>query len=363
MAEDPIERACALHERSVELRAAGKPLLAWRKAKAAVALLEVSEGPAHPDVANVLLALGAADHDLGRFPAALAHARRASDIMLGTKSRSLDVVRLRVQALSAVAWELIAVGKYEEARAPALRAVRHADKRLGAEDVAQALNIVGVIGKYTGRWDDAERCYRRALALIGRVEGSEHFVATLLHNIGGLEHARGRFARAEAPQRRGLSLRERALGPNHVDVAADAAALAAILDGRKKYDEARALYRRALRIYSRALGPGHFEVGFNLGNLAALCHGTGELASASRLYVRAIRIKTKSIGPRHPDLASTIANFAALRVEQGRIAEAEKLYRNALAMFDSTVGSDHPDRVRCQKSWIASSRSSRVRRS
>ena len=38
-------------------------------------------------------------------------------------------------------------------------------------------------------------------------------VATLYHNLGGLEHARGRYTRGEPWARRAVAVRERALGP------------------------------------------------------------------------------------------------------------------------------------------------------
>ena len=67
-----------------------------------------------------------------------------------------------------------------------------------------------------------------------------------------------------------LAIREKKLGPEHPDVAADAAALAAILDGQGKREEAEALFRRALNVFERIYGPHHYEVAVNLNNLGAL---------------------------------------------------------------------------------------------
>ncbi len=75
-------------------------------------------------------------------------------------------------------------------------------------------------------------------------------IATVYHNLGGLEHAAGNFARGEPFARRSVELREGAFGPDHPEVAADIAALAAILDGQQKYAEGEHLYRRGLAIFS-----------------------------------------------------------------------------------------------------------------
>ncbi len=61
--------------------------------------------------------------------------------------------------------------------------------------------------------------------------------ASIYHNLGGLAHARGRYSEGESLARQAVEIRLRALGPDHVDVAADVAALAAIPDGQRKVDD------------------------------------------------------------------------------------------------------------------------------
>jgi hypothetical protein len=56
-----------------------------------------------------------------------------------------------------------------------------------------------------------------------------------------------------------------------VDVAADIAALAAILDGERRYDESEPLYQRALCLAR------NYEIAINSNNLAAVYHETGRL--------------------------------------------------------------------------------------
>ena len=63
---------------------------------------------------------------------------------------------------------------------------------------AALLNGLGVLHKYQGRYDEAEPAYRRALAIAEAALGPDHpDVASLYHNLGGLEHARGNAARGE----------------------------------------------------------------------------------------------------------------------------------------------------------------------
>src|SRR5207249_756098 len=109
---------------------------------------------------------------------------------------------------------------------------------------------LAVLYKYTGQFRVASRLYRRALALMEQHFGPDHLeLATLYHNLGGLEHAQGRHARGEPFARRSVAIRTAALGAGHPQVAADEAALAALLQGQGKDDEAEALYRRALAVF------------------------------------------------------------------------------------------------------------------
>lgn len=109
-----------------------------------------------------------------------------------------------------------------------------------------------------GRYDEAELLYFRALDIVDAAVGHDDLqAASLYHNLGGLEHARGRAALGEPPARWGLRIRERGLGPDHPHVAADKAALAAILDAQGRFDEAGELYRQALAVFERVYGPEH----------------------------------------------------------------------------------------------------------
>ena len=71
-------------------------------------------------------------------------------------------------------------------------------------------------------------------------------MASIWHNLGGLEHARGRPEIGEPYARKAWQLRRAALGDEHPDTVADEAALAGLLDGLGRYDESEPIYRKAL---------------------------------------------------------------------------------------------------------------------
>src|SRR5690348_2301059 len=119
----------------------------------------------------------------------------------------------RIAHLSTSAGIRYRSGDYQGAAADYREALRYPDT-LPPMDHLSLLNDLGVVCKCLGAFDEAEGAYRRALDI------AEHFLnpddprmATLYHNLGGLEHARGRHMEGEPFARRSVEIRERALGP------------------------------------------------------------------------------------------------------------------------------------------------------
>src|SRR5262249_43743627 len=77
-----------------------------------------------------------------------------------------------------------------------------------AVETCPLLNARAVLFKYQGRFSEAARLYRRALNLLTAAHGRDHpDLATIYHNLGGLEHARGRHAKGEPFARKAVALR------------------------------------------------------------------------------------------------------------------------------------------------------------
>ena len=84
-----------------------------------------------------------------------------------------------------------------------------------------------------GAYANAERLYRRSLAIREKAQGPDHRqTATSLSNLAVLLQARGDLAGAEPLYRRALAIREKALGPNHPDTAATRSELAGLVEAR-----------------------------------------------------------------------------------------------------------------------------------
>jgi tetratricopeptide (TPR) repeat protein len=89
-----------------------------------------------------------------------------------------------------------------------------------------------------------------------------------------------------------------------------------------RYAEAIPLAIRALAIHEKALGPDH-------PNVAALYDSLGEDAKAEPLYKRALAIVEKAFGPEHPDVATVIENMSEFYTKMGKTEESKKLAARA----------------------------------
>jgi tetratricopeptide (TPR) repeat protein len=76
------------------------------------------------------------------------------------------------------------------------------------------------------------------------------------------------------------------------------------------------LVRRALAIREKALGPDHPEVAESLNNLANVYRGRGRFAEAEPLLERALPIREKSLGRGHPLTNATREALDALRTRR-----------------------------------------------
>src|SRR5215831_1119233 len=113
-----------------------------------------------------------------------------------------------------------------------------------------------------------------------------------------------------------------------------------------KYDESRPMAERALELREKALGPEHPDVAQSLNNLANLYSLKGDNAKAEPLFQRALAIFEKALGPKHPEVAQSLHNLAIIYSLKGDYAKAEPLHQRALAIREKALGPEHPEVAR-----------------
>ena len=238
-----------------------------------------------------------------------------------------------------------ALGRYEEAEAPARSALALVEKLNGrsSEEMASGLNRLASVLQDRGKLDDAEKLFREALTTLELVLGTKHLdVASLLSNLGLLLYHRGQLDEAESLLRRALATKEAAMGKDHPVTAAALSNLAAVLTDRGKLAEAEPLLRRALPIIEASAGKDSVETAKSLGNLAVVLMSYGQTEEAEDLLRRSLTIKQTVLGVTHPEVGNSLANLGVLLRSRGKLPEAELALRQSLSIHENKLGVRHP---------------------
>jgi hypothetical protein len=117
----------------------------------------------------------------------------------------------------------------------------------------------------------------------------------------------------------------RSLAPNQSENASGLRNGTPAFDARKNEDT----LKQEISSAERALGPNHPNVAERLASLANLYQSEGRFAEAEALYNRALAIREDAFGPSDAQVAQTLNQLADLYRAQGRTREAEMVSRRA----------------------------------
>ena len=151
---------------------------------------------------------------------------------------------------------------------------------------------------------------------------------------------KGLYSEAERLLQAAIEQAEK-LGANDPRLAISLDALAEAYYLQSKFAQGEALALRALAIRERAFGPDSLEVVGSLNNLGLLYHAQGRVTEAELVNQRALALEEKLLGPDHPAVATRLNNLVLMYHSQGRYAEAEPLARRALAIREKVLAPEH----------------------
>jgi serine/threonine-protein kinase len=243
-------------------------------------------------------------------------------------------LRERVEALRqevAEARALQEAGRYDAAIRQAKAVVEQA-RPIGYDPLlVEALHVLGLSQIYVGAFADADSVLDEAMI---KAQASRHDralaeaavdKANLLTTSGQFDDL-NRFipwARA-AVARIGGDLRLE----SWIDTS-----LVYALNEQGKSDEALRFDMKALEAKERALGPNHWDVALSLGNLANDLHGLGRDQEALTTVERAIATLEAALGSQHPQLAIFILDRGEIRLALGQASQARADFERTLAIW------------------------------
>jgi tetratricopeptide (TPR) repeat protein len=102
--------------------------------------------------------------------------------------------------------------------------------------------------------------------------------------------------------------------------------------------EAEPFYQRALAIREKALGPDHLDVGRSLNNLGMLYYFQRRYAEAERLLLRALEISEKVLRPEDGEVAARLHNLAWIYREKYDLKKASSYHERAVNIWMKIQG-------------------------
>ncbi|MDC3959553.1 CHAT domain-containing tetratricopeptide repeat protein [Polyangium jinanense] len=295
-----------------------------------------------------------------------------------------DVIR----PIAAIADSLKALGRYDEAEAMLLRAIKICENvTRNRKPYPYLLVNLGRLYHDTGRYTRAEPIRAQAVERVADVSGFrfnataemgdlaatrvalqdyagaevvlDELVAIALERGGedslsyagqlalraALDVETGAYDRAES-----RLLRAQAIVETNAQKGNDAPELRVALQWilgqiatqKGDFSRAEALLSRTLAHYEKTNGPKDTSVAEVAENLADLYRRAQKLDKAEAHAARALAIRDELLPAMHPDRAESRAIFGRIREMRGDAAGAKKLHEEALAAREKTFGKEHP---------------------
>jgi tetratricopeptide (TPR) repeat protein len=272
--------------------------------------------------ADLRTAMGQAYSGLGLYDAAKKLLLEAREDQTRSSVPAESLVRTRI-ALGSTQY---LAADYDAASKTLEEAVSIARRELAPESTlrSEALDDLADVKVQEGKYADAEALCLEALRA-DRKRGTDQSetVARTLDSLGGSYFYSGNLPAAEKTMREALALHEQASGVRHTMTAQAMNNLAALLYQSGRYEDALALYRQALPIYREVYGDQHPEVSVLLNNMGGAALMGGRIDEAEPLLRQALAMGEKLEGPTHDDLVAPLNRLAMIDEFAGRRAQAQ----------------------------------------
>ena len=234
------------------------------------------------------------------------------------------------------------LGQYSDARKlveSALKAQEVIFEGTENNHVANAQDCLGTILRQDGRYEEAQKTLEKALLTLQRALGPDHMdVATTMRHLAFVHEDQANFAEAEKLLIDSKGIIERNTGEDHPARATAATALAHLYLRENKLAEAEPLFKQSLDLSSKVLGEAHSVTATSAHDLGELYVKQGKFADAAIYLEKALNIDEKLYGANAPQVAADLTALATAYGAQGQSEKAAPLLQRAAAIKNVLPG-------------------------
>lgn len=235
------------------------------------------------------------------------------------------------------------LGEFGDAEKCYKRSIAMKDRLLGpnSADAASTQYLLAYLYVQQERFGEAEPLFKKALAVLERTRPDSELVAECLQNFGILYYRIGRLHEAEIMESRAIELLKRLKSADYPVLADYLSILGSIYSDQGRLAKAEQAYLEAHKISERAFGPDHLSVLQVENNLAAVYQEMKRLDEAAHIFDHVAKAIERTLGPQHPDYATALRSLATIYGDQKRYKEAEEILNRALELTLKYLGPDN----------------------
>lgn len=249
------------------------------------------------------------------------------------------------EAMRTLAGIEMALQNYSAAETSMRRAVALSKKaKQEPSDIAMLLGTQAELALRQGRIADAERSLKEALSLHEKARrtdpGSQMAHVFSLMQLMRLYVLTERNEQASPLGERALAMLEKALGPDHPNIAGQLEVVATTYENRGRYAEAEVLRKRAIANVEHNEGNASLAFASALNGLGVLYGYQERHDEALSLQLRALQTAEKALGPDNPALYRYLSDVGGRYFMLRRFNDAEPLLIRALAGVEKAPNAD-----------------------
>ena len=201
---------------------------------------------------------------------------------------------------------------------------------------------LAVLMMHQGRFDEAERYHKRAMALLEQALGRNHpSVGTAAANLGTTMNEAGRSIEAEPLLRRALDIKNAQKPFDAVATAVIEDNLAGLLRATDRHTEALDHFKRALELFRGALPAQHPRLATARNNFGRYLLDIGRYPAAEAELKQSLAIVEAIYGRDNFNVAVPLVNLADVYASTGRRDDARATFARAIALLEATYGAKH----------------------
>jgi len=219
-----------------------------------------------------------------------------------------------------------------------------AERSLGRVGLIPYINLLAVLHKDCGKYDEAEPLYEEAL-LLARKLGPSHreSLGNRLNNLAVFYRHTGRLKQAEVLYRESLLISKELFGAQSESVATTLSNLVPVLRLTGRMSMALETIDQAIAVLKRINGEDDPALLLVLNNKGQVLKSMQNRKEAETCFLEALQLGRRLLGPNHPNLALVLNNLSELRLDLNNYSGALEAATQALEIRKISLPPQHPD--------------------